>query len=73
MKVVQIETDAAGDRDAMPALTGLLHEVALALADDGKIDDRELVAMRPALDAAGRAIDALRERLRMKIVAQATG
>lgn len=69
MKLVTIETDAATDRDTLSALTGLLHEVAVALADDGKIDDRELLSMRDELDAAGRAIDALRERLRLKCVA----
>jgi hypothetical protein len=67
MKLVPLETSAATDRDAMPAIAGLLHEVALALADDGKIDDRELDAMAPALDAAGRAIDMLRERRRGRL------
>lgn len=61
-KISPIETSAATDRDAMPALTGLLHEIATALADDGKIDDRELDHMWPALQEAGRAIDALRNR-----------
>lgn len=65
MKLVPLESSVATDRDALPALTGILHEVALALADDGKIDDRELMAMRPALEAAGRETDRLRERLRM--------
>jgi hypothetical protein len=69
MKLVPIETSAATDRDALPALTGLLHEVAVALADDGKIDDRELAGMRQELEEAGRAIDALRERLRLRSVA----
>jgi hypothetical protein len=69
MKLVPVESNAATDRDALPALTGLLHEVAVALADDGKIDDRELSAMRHELDAAGRAIDTLRERLRLRSVA----
>ncbi|HLZ78849.1 MAG TPA: hypothetical protein VKQ09_05870 [Sphingomonas sp.] len=69
MKVVSIESSAATDRDTLTALTGILNEVAIALADDGKIDDRELMAMRPELDAAGRVIDALRERLRLRCVA----
>ncbi|WCT73952.1 hypothetical protein PQ455_01585 [Sphingomonas naphthae] len=69
MKLVPLESSAATDRDALPAITGLLHEVAVALADDGKIDDRELMAMRPELESAGRAIDMLRERLRLRSVA----
>ncbi len=69
MKLIPIETSAATDRDMLPALTGILNEVAIALADDGKIDDRELAAMRPELEAAGRAIDAMRERLRLRSVA----
>lgn len=69
MKVVPLESSAATDRDALPAITGLLHQVAVALADDGKIDDRELMAMRTELTEAGRAIDMLRERLRLRSVA----
>jgi hypothetical protein len=69
MKLVPLESSAATDRDALPALTGLLHEVAMALADDGKIDDRELMSMRSELETAGRAIDTLRERLRLRCVA----
>lgn len=69
MKLVPIESSAVTDRDTVTALTGLLHEVAMALADDGKIDDRELGGMRHELEAAGRAIDTLRERLRLRSVA----
>jgi hypothetical protein len=69
MKVVSVVSSATSDRDTLTALTGILNEVAIALADDGKIDDRELVAMRPELEAAGRAIDTLRERLRLRSVA----
>ena len=73
MKLVPAETSAATDRDALPAITGLLHQVALALSDDGKIDDRELDAMGPALDAAGRAVDIMRDRRRrqqLKVVGE---
>ena len=68
MQLSPTESSAATDRDALIALTGLLHEVAVALADDGKIDDRELAEMRHALEAAGRAIDVLRHRLRLRVV-----
>ncbi|USI71636.1 hypothetical protein [Sphingomonas morindae] len=66
MKLVPLETSPVTDRDTLPALTDLLHQVAVALADDGKIDDRELDAMCGALDAAGRTIDMLRERRRAR-------
>ena len=69
MKIVPLESSSVTDRDTLTNLTAILHEVALALADDGKIDDRELAAMRPALDAAGRSVDMLRERLRLRSVA----
>jgi hypothetical protein len=69
MKVVTVESSAVTDRETLTALTGLLNEVAIALADDGKIDDRELASMRTELEAAGRAIDTLRERLRLRSVA----
>ncbi|MDH7640544.1 hypothetical protein [Sphingomonas oryzagri] len=64
MRVVPIDSSDATDRDALPAITGLLHEVALAFADDGKIDDEEIVEMRNEIEAAGHVIDMMRMRLK---------
>ena len=62
MKLVPLEPSEVTGREAATKLTGLLLEMSMAL-EDGQIDDRELVAMRGQLDEAGRAIDAMRERL----------
>jgi len=62
MKLVPLEPGDDTGRSAATKLTSLLLQMSVAL-EDGKIDDAELVAMRGALDEAGRAIDAMRERL----------
>ena len=62
VKMVELDPAEGSGREACTKLTRLILEMSVAL-EDGKIDDRELVAMRGALDEAGRAIDAMRERL----------
>lgn len=49
-------------------ITKLLLKLSVAL-EDGRVDDRELSAMRGALDEAGKAIDTMRERLSVRAAA----
>jgi hypothetical protein len=69
MKVVPLEAGTGTDRASFSAIAGLLAELAMALEDDGQIDDIELHSMRQALESAGGHIDRLRDRLRLRAVA----
>jgi len=53
------------NRSTASCITKLLFELSVAL-EDGRVDDRELAGMRDAIDEAGRAIDAMRERLSLR-------
>lgn len=68
VKLIQIETCEGNDRSAASILTKLLLEMSLAL-EDGRIDDRELAAMRKSLEDAGQHIDRMRERLTLRSAA----
>lgn len=68
MKVIPIEAGEGADRETLTAMATLLAQVAAALEDDGEIDDEELGGMSQALEAAGKHIDRLRDRRRLKIV-----
>jgi hypothetical protein len=69
MKLVEIDAGEGADRESLTAMASLLAKVASALEDDGRIDDAELLDMSQALEAAGKHIDRLRARRRVKIVA----
>lgn len=62
MKLVPLDAAEAIGQCSATALTKLLLQLSVAL-EDGSVSDTELVAMRRELDEAGRAIDAMRERL----------
>lgn len=64
-KLVRIDPGADVGRSTASCITKLLLELSVAL-EDGRVDDHELAAMRGALDEAGSAIDAMRERLRVR-------
>ncbi len=53
------------NRSTASSITKLLLELSVAL-EDGRVDDRELSAMRSAIDEAGNAIDAMRARLSVR-------
>jgi hypothetical protein len=72
-KLVALDPAHGSDRAAFTALTGLLHQFAEALEDDGVIDDDELEAMRPSVEKVGRHVDRLRERLRAPTPLKAVG
>ena len=69
MKMLPLDVGVGSDRATFTALTGLLHQIAAALENDGEIDDAELLAMRTELERAGSHIDRLRERLKPRAVA----
>ncbi len=50
------------NRSTASSITKLLLELSVAL-EDGKVDGRELAAMRSAIDEASAAIDSMRARL----------
>jgi hypothetical protein len=62
MKLVPLDAGEAVGQTTASCITKLLLQLSVAL-EDGQVDDRELAAMRGALDEAGRAIDSMRERL----------
>jgi hypothetical protein len=62
MKLSPLEGDEEVGQTTASCITKLLLQLSVAL-EDGTVDDRELAAMRGALDEAGRAIDAMRARL----------
>ena len=64
MKLVRSDAGEV-NRGTASCITKLLLELSVAL-EDGKVDDRELAGMRNAIDEAGRAIDAMRERLSLR-------
>lgn len=66
LKLVEIDGGEI-TRSSASCITKLLLELSVAL-EDGRVDDRELAGMRGAIDEAGRAIDAMRERLGPKVV-----
>lgn len=68
MKLAPLNAADGCDRKGFSALCALLAEMAEAVEDDGKIDDTELLAMRPELEAAAKHIDRLRDRLRLRAV-----
>lgn len=67
-KLVRLQPSEGSDRSAASALTKLLFEMSVAL-EDGRIDDRELAAMRAELEAAGQCTDGMRERLTLRSAA----
>lgn len=69
MKLSPMDAAHGCDRKGFTALCSLLSEMAQALENDNEIDDRELMAMRPELEAAAKHIDRLRDRLRLRAVA----
>lgn len=69
MKLVEIESGEGSDRAGFTALATLLAELAEALENDNIVDDHELAAMSAAVENAGKHIDRLRERLRLRLVA----
>ena len=68
MKIVPLERGEGTDRESVTALAKLLAKVGAALEDDGMIDDIELADMSRALDEAGKHIDRLRDRRRVKLI-----
>ena len=61
-----VPTDAGEDnRGTASCITKLLLQLSVAL-EDGLVDDRELAGMRTAIDEAGKAVDAMRERLSLR-------
>jgi hypothetical protein len=68
LKLVPLDRGEAIGQGTASCITKLLLELSVAL-EDGTVDDRELASMRGALDEAGRAIDAMRERLGPKAAA----
>jgi hypothetical protein len=62
-KLVPLDPADTVGQSTASCITKLLLQLSVAL-EDGKVDDAELTAMRGALDEAGRAIDAMRERLK---------
>jgi hypothetical protein len=69
MKLSPLDAAEGCDRKSFTALCALLSEMAQALEDDNEIDDRELLSMRPEIEAASKHLDRLRERLRLRAVA----
>ena len=69
MRLTPIDAGSGSDRGSVTALCGLIGEIAQAVEDDGAVDDAELAAMRPALEAAAKHIDRFRDRLRLRAVA----
>ena len=65
MKLVPLDIAEASDRRCATSLTKLLLEMSAAL-EDGSIDDRELAGMKASVEAAGQAIDRMRERLAVR-------
>jgi len=55
-------------RSTASCITKLLFQLSVAL-EDGKVDDRELAGMRDAINEAGKAVDAMRERLSVRAAA----
>ncbi len=62
LKLVPLDGGEEVGQSSATALTSLLLQMSIAL-QDGKIDARELAAMRAAIDEAGRAVDAMRAKL----------
>jgi hypothetical protein len=69
MKLVPMEAGEGVDRQSITVLASLLAEVGAALEDDGRIDDEELSNMSHVLEQAGKHIDRLRDRRRLKLIA----
>jgi hypothetical protein len=69
MRLTPLDAGDGNDRGSVTALCGLIGEIASALENDGMVDDAELAAMRPALEAAAKHIDRFRDRLRLRAVA----
>lgn len=69
MRLTPLDAGEGNDRGSVTALCGLIGEIAAALENDGEVDDAELAAMRPALEAAAKHIDRFRDRLRLRAVA----
>lgn len=62
-KLVRIDAgEAEVGQSSATCITKLLFQLSVAL-EDGRVDDRELAAMRGALDEAAQAIDAMRAKL----------
>ena len=62
MKLVPLEGGESVDQVTVSSITKLLMKLSVAL-EDGVVDDRELAAMRDAVDGA---IDGMRERLKVR-------
>lgn len=62
-----VDTDGSETPDlTLPCIvTRFLLQLSLAL-EDGHLDNRELARMRPQIEDLGRAIDGLRERLKVR-------
>jgi hypothetical protein len=69
MKLTPIDGAAGCDRAGLSALCALLAKKSAALENDGIIDDAELEDMWPELEAAAKHIDRLRDRRRLRAVA----
>ncbi len=69
MKLMPMDSGLGNDRAGFTAITSLLAALAEALEDDGIVDDHELAEMRTVIEAAGRHIDRLRDRLRLRVIA----
>jgi len=69
MKLVEIEGGEGSDRAGFTAIATLLAQLSEALEDDNIVDDRELGAMAAAVENAGKHVDRLRDRLRLRLIA----
>lgn len=69
MRMVPLDPSAGCDRSSVTALCALLAKKSAALENDGVIDDAELDDMWPELEAAAKHIDRLRERRRLRVIA----
>lgn len=64
MKLVPLDASDVSDREGTTAITCALLALLKALEDDEVVDDEELRAAWPSIEAAGRVFDQYRERAR---------
>lgn len=66
-KLAPVEAVRTADLSLPCIVTRFQLELSVAL-EDGRLDEAELTRMRPAVDALGRVVDDLRERMALRAV-----